>query len=73
MKSMMATPFLILAVALFLSACETVETREDADSATTLTETELNPTKRAESLLDHDGKVDCTSQVFTAGSKALCK
>lgn len=77
MKKLMATSLLTLATAVTLLACETVEigaaTRAEADTATELTATELNPTKRSESLLDHDGKVDCTSQVFTADSKALCK
>lgn len=62
----------LLALSL-LSACVTVETTEDVDSITTLTETETNPAKPAERLLDHDEKMDCTSQVFSAGSKPLCK
>lgn len=66
-----------IALSLFIlglsSACVTVETVSEAEAATTLTETETNPAKPNERLLDHDEKMDCTSQVFSAGSKPLCK
>ena len=62
--------FFILALS---TACVTVETTDEVDTITSLTETETNPAKPVERLLDHDEKIDCTSQVFSAGSKPLCK
>lgn len=64
--------FAVLATTI-LTACVTVETTDEVDTITSLTETETNPAKPVERLLDHDEKIDCTSQVFSAGSKPLCK